>query len=218
EDALRVGEHEVIEQVEQQARVVELVAAVLPETTYLQHGDRQRVGHAPGLRGQPEEAELGWSKRRIRSNLGEEAVHTVGKCLQRDTALGWQLLDLLLELGLGKAVAPGGDVAGEEARAEKADLRETPLPGAPEELELDHAVLGRGIALREPERLQLRGLAAEAGWNEDVRHAPLVARDRDGGGVGRDGDAGEHDGNREGGANAHAYSPPLTRGVPERAP
>src|SRR5262249_35762330 len=129
--------------------------------------------------------------------------HAVGKRLERDPALGRQLLELLLELGLGEAVAPGGDVAGEEARAEKPDLREPPLPGAPEELELDHAVLRGGVALREPERLQLRGLTAEAGWNEDVRHAPLVARDRDGGSVGRAGEAGEQDGGRDGGANAH---------------
>src|SRR5262249_7426743 len=139
-------------------------------------------------------------------------VHTVGKRLEPDAAFGRQLLELLLELGLGEAVAPGGDVARKEARAEKADLGETPLPGAPEELELDHAVLRRGVALCESGGLQQRGLAAEAGWKEDVRHAPLVARDRDGGGVGRGGDAGEHDGGREGGASAHAC------GVPERAP
>jgi hypothetical protein len=185
EDALRVGEREVIEQVEQQPRVVQLVAAVLPETPDLQHGDRQRVGHAPRLRSETEEAELRGSQRRIGPDFAEEAVHAVGERLERDAALGRQLLELLLELGLGEAVAPHDDVAGEVARAEKADLRETPLPGAPEELELDHAVLRRGIALCESEGLQLRGLAAEAGWNEDVRHAPLVARDRDRGSVGR---------------------------------
>ena len=89
-----------------------------------------------------------------------------------------QLLELLLELGVGEAVTSGDDVAGQEARAEERDLRQPALAGAPEELELDHPVLRRGVALGEAERSQLRGLAADAGRDEDVRDAPLVSRDR----------------------------------------
>src|SRR5262245_12553868 len=128
EDALRVGERKVIEQVEQQARVVQLVAAILPEPTDLLHGDRQRVSHAPRRRREAEKAELRGSQRRIRRSLGEEAVHSIGERLERDAALGRQLLELLLELGLDEAVAPGDAVTGQEARPRKPISESRPFP------------------------------------------------------------------------------------------
>jgi hypothetical protein len=60
-----------------------------------------------------------------------------------------------------------------------------PLGGAAEELELDHAVLGLGVALGEGEGLELGDGSSEAPRDEDVRHAPLIAGDRDAGRSGR---------------------------------
>ena len=165
--------------------------------------DRQRVGHVPRPRGETEQPELRGRQRRIGRDVRQEPVHAVGERLQRHAALGGQLLELLLELGVGEAVTPGDDVAGQEARAEECDLRQPSLSGAPEELELDHPVLRRGVALGEPERSQLRGLAAAAGRDEDVRDTPLVSRDRDGCRVGRADDSGKQDGDCQGSDIAH---------------
>ena len=87
EDALRLGEREVIDEIEQQARVVQLVSAVLSEAPDLEHRDRQRVGHVPRARGETEQPELRRRQRRIGRDVGQELVHAVGERLQRHATL-----------------------------------------------------------------------------------------------------------------------------------
>ena len=94
---------------------------------------------------------------------------------------------------------------GRIARTEEADLGEPALAGAPEELELDHAVLGRRVALREAERRSCARLAADDGGTK-MCGTPHLSRTMSTVAAWSDVPARDHDGGKDH-TKAHADPP-----------
>src|SRR5207249_10012239 len=102
--------------------------------------------------------------------ISDVARRAGGELVERLAVGGRERVELRLPLGRRVEVAPRGDIQLEEGRAE--DLREGPLPGAPEDLHLEEPVLCLDVAVGEEQVVEVRG--------EDVRHAVGVAQHRRG--------------------------------------
>src|SRR5262245_54084729 len=172
EDAARFALGEAAPELGQEARVLELAAAADPEARHLELADREGVRVGPRLRDAAEIFER--AAARIGRHLGDEAVHAVAEGERGAAVASREATEILRQLGVGRGVAPGVEIHGEEVRTHCRQLGEAATRGASEEVHLEETILRLDV----PGRVGGGddGIRTHAG-DEEMRHAVGVADD-----------------------------------------